>query len=86
MDMHEIEGKLIAIITAFSNELPANEVTEMQELAKAGEPGIALENLCTQLYEYDVAVEAAYLDQIAAVGDAMGINKSNWEQLTEGNE
>jgi len=85
MDMQEIEGKLIAIIAAFSNKLPENEVTEMQELAKAGEPGIALENLCTQLYEYDVAVEAACLDQIAAVGDAMGIDKSNWEQLTEEN-
>jgi hypothetical protein len=30
----------------------------MRELVDAGEPGIALENLCTQLYEYDVSVPA----------------------------
>lgn len=81
MNMQEIEDKLITVIAAFSGALPAEQITEMQELTKAGEPGVALENLCTQLYEYDVVVAPESLCQIAAVGAAMSMDKSNWEQL-----
>jgi hypothetical protein len=86
MDMQAIEDKLVAIILGFEGELPAAQVAEMQELAKAGEPGIALENLCTQLYEYDVAVDAARLERIAAIGRLMGIDESFWQTLAGGHE
>ncbi|TWU00429.1 hypothetical protein Pla108_13800 [Botrimarina colliarenosi] len=81
MDMQAIEDELVAIIVGFERELPAAQVAEMQELTKAGEPGIALENLCTQLYEYDVAVDTVRLQQIAAVGHLMGIDENYWQAL-----
>lgn len=86
MDMQAIEDKLVAIIVGFERELPAAQVAEMQELAKAGEPGIAFENLCTQLYEYDVAIDSARLEMIAEVGRFMGIDDSFWQNLAGGNE
>jgi hypothetical protein len=39
-------------IGEFSGQLPPEQLDGMRELAKAGEPGIALENLLAQIAEY----------------------------------
>jgi hypothetical protein len=40
-------------------------------LVRAGEPGVALENLCTQLEEYDVAVPQDVLRELSEIASAM---------------
>lgn len=81
MEMQDIENQLVAVISGFAGQLPGEQITEMQELARAGEPGIALENLCTQLYEYDVVVSRDRLNQLSLLGKAMGTKPTYWEQL-----
>lgn len=86
MDMQQIENKVIMLLAAFEGSLPGQQLSEMRELAEAGEPGIALENLCTQLYEYDVIVSHERQQEIALVGKAMGIAESTWQKLEQGSQ
>jgi hypothetical protein len=58
VDVPGIESRLAEIFNEFLNLIPAEQIAEMLALVRAGEPGVALENFCTQLVEYSVAVPA----------------------------
>ncbi len=81
MTMQSIEKDLLKTIDAFQNELPTEQLTDMKDLAKAGEPGVALENLCAQIYEYSIHVSTELLNDIRVLGSAMKIKPECWEQL-----
>jgi hypothetical protein len=51
-------------------------------LNDAGEPGVALENFCTQLYEYDIPVLAEVLDELRLLGRSMGLEERYWTLLS----
>jgi len=76
-----IEQRLLKLLATFHGMLPARELEEMNKLASAGEPGVCLENLCTQIYEYDVPVGADTLNEVRSLGASMGINPKYWERL-----
>jgi len=42
---------------------------------------IALEDLCTQIYEYAVVVAPDVLGRIAQGGKAMGLDSKYWERI-----
>jgi hypothetical protein len=48
----------------------------MGDLVRAGEAGIGFENLCTQLYEYDVSVDDRTLSQLKDIGGHMGLESN----------
>jgi hypothetical protein len=52
----EIEARLLAALERCKRLLPAEELAEMSDLVNAGEPGVALEDLCVQLYEYSAPI------------------------------
>ncbi|WP_146653397.1 MafI family immunity protein [Labilithrix luteola] len=52
----EVERRLNVVLTNASGLLPEGQLDGMRELVAHGEPGVALETLWTQLYEYDVDV------------------------------
>lgn len=60
-----------AVIVAVDGLLPSSDLTSAWELVDAGEPGIALENLCTQLFEYDASLEDEVINQIGHVATRM---------------
>ncbi len=82
MKIFEIEADLIALILQCrALGVPPSDVDEALALTRAGEPGVALENLCTQLFEYDAVVPAATLEAVERLGRAMGIDESYWKRL-----
>ena len=81
MDMQEIERKLLEEIQTYAGQLPADQVKDIADLAQAGEPGVAFENLCMQLYEYDIAVDNGMLSKLKSIGIAMGIESEYWDRL-----
>jgi hypothetical protein len=74
----EIETRLLAILSAFQGPIPLDQLQDMRELCTAGEPGIALENFASQLYEYEVRVDPATLNELEALGNAMKLDPSYW--------
>lgn len=81
----DIEARLRQVLRELGDSLPEDDVDSILSLIEAGEWGIALENLCTQLYEYDVAIPKHLLDEIALLGHKMKLDPDFWESLPSSN-
>ncbi len=82
MSQPSIEADVLAVIDECKGlGVPARELDDMSALAKAGEPGVALENLCTQLFEYDVMVPQSVTASLRTLGQAMGVDDKYWCRL-----
>lgn len=81
MDLDEIENRLAAILKESTKWLPAEQLADMVELVRAGEPGVALENLCTQLFEFDAVIPADLRDKLRCLSEEMGIDNDSWRRL-----
>jgi hypothetical protein len=77
-----LETRVLGVIEMCRGRVPAEQLYEMSQLVRAGEPGVALENLTTQLYEYAVAVEQEMVEQIESLGKAMGLDPKYWSRLS----
>ena len=59
--------------------LPSRDLDHLESLIQAGEPEIALETLCTQMYEFGIPLTAAMRDLVASVGRQLRVDPSYWE-------
>jgi hypothetical protein len=78
MDLRHVEERLVLLLRRAAGWLPPEQLTEMESLAKAGEPGVALENFCTQLQEYDLAVPTDVAQELKEIAAMMGMTVSRW--------
>jgi hypothetical protein len=53
--------------------LPDRDLESIGVLVDAGELAIALETLCTQIYEYDLEPSAVERDRLRALGEELGV-------------
>ena len=65
-------------------ELPLDDIERVEELVQVGEWAIALENLCTWLYEYDIDVPEDALRMIEDLGRDIGVAERYWKLLAPG--
>ena len=61
--------------------LPQEDIQRVEELVEVGEWIVALENLCTQLYEYDVDLPAETLKSIEDLCRDIGVADRYWRVL-----
>ena len=78
----EAVGVLRAVTLTVENLLPQRDIRNIWELIDAGEPGIAFENLCTQLYEYEVTPDEPSREALAEVGTYFRLEPGLWRCLT----
>ncbi|HEX2923498.1 MAG TPA: MafI family immunity protein [Chloroflexota bacterium] len=83
-EWEEIERRLLGLAAAFERQLPKQDIDGVESLARAGEYGVALENLATQLYEYDIAVPGTVLQEIIELGTRLTVDSSYWTILRVG--
>ncbi|UOE42871.1 MafI family immunity protein [Agromyces larvae] len=82
MNFETITQTIREVVNELSGQLPDSDLQNARIFLDAGEPGVALENLCAQIYEYDVPIaRSAYL-RLEAAGRAMSLDSSNWSHLT----
>jgi len=81
MDLTQIEEALRSVIGMLHGALPASQLEAQLGLVDSGEPGIALEILCTELHEIDASVPAEAYGLIADAGAAMRVDSRLWLQL-----
>lgn len=72
-----IRAALEELSGCFSDDTEAN----VRELLSSGEPGVALEVLCSQLVELDIAVSVAVKEQLALGARVMGIDIEELDDL-----
>ena len=56
-DWDSFVGALRGIVIEAASKLPASDITAIWESIEGGEPGIAFEDLCTQMQEYEIHVD-----------------------------
>lgn len=81
MGLEDVIHLVRAIVIAVEGRLPAADTQNAWGLVDAGEPGVALELLCTQLHEFDIAISESLLVQIITAGEAMGLASDLWTDL-----
>jgi hypothetical protein len=78
------EQRLLSLVEQIGSTLSAEALADVRELIVAGEPGVAFENLCTQLFEYSVPVSEADITELRRLGELMGICPDYWQRLPMG--
>ncbi len=74
-----IEERLMRVISALRQLLPDEDIRSVEELTRSREWGIALENLCDQLYEFGASVPSSILAEIGSLGAEMGLDEAYWQ-------
>ncbi len=78
---HETKIAVIKIIELFRGRLDDEWLNEYRSDAEHGEWGMALENLCTQLEEFDILPNEQEFQAIRTAGESMGIDPQRWSFL-----
>ena len=78
----DLEEELRLLVRGFKGELPSKDIEMVDELIVVGESVIAIENLCTQLYEHSIRLSEAQHQELESVGRMLGIRPVAWERLS----
>jgi hypothetical protein len=82
MTASEIETGVLGLIEGSRTfGIPSSDLDDMAELARSAEAGVAFENLCTQLREYEALVPPELFQELEHFGTAMQIDKRYWTVL-----
>jgi hypothetical protein len=54
------------------------DLADYRDFVEHGEGVVALENLCENLYEYDIPLPRPIFEQIAATAQAAGVRAHRW--------
>jgi hypothetical protein len=71
------------VLAATRDRLPAENVSDAEELLEHGEWGQAFDLVCTQLYEYEVRISEALYRIVEEAGIAMDLDDGQWSYLKE---
>lgn len=69
----EIEDALLHLIGKLSGKLPDSQLTILREFIQHGEPGLALETLCSHLVEDDIPVTHEIYSEMKRADDCMNL-------------
>lgn len=81
MDLEEIQRRLLAIFPIAGGRFPEGRLDDMIELVQVGEPAIALENFCSELFEWEVVIPQRVYGEIVALAQYLRIKPFYWEDL-----
>lgn len=79
--MSELEKRMQAVLDEISQYLVPDTERNVRELLVHGEAGIALELLCSQLAEFDIAIPLKIKEQLAVFAEDMGMEVSELQEL-----
>jgi hypothetical protein len=71
------EMQISELLLEFSGKLSEEILLSIKELNSSNEWGVALEELCNMLYEYNINLELKQYQAIERLGLEMEINKEN---------
>ena len=78
----DVERKLISLLDGLLSRLPDTDIKHVRELIDAGECDMALEDLCTQLYERDVRITELEFNDIRLIGSDLKVDPKEYVCLS----
>jgi hypothetical protein len=79
--LDDIESRLLHVLDRCTGLVEDDRLQGDRELTRAGEPGVALENLCEQLLDNDAIVPTDLVAELAKLGTAMELDEKHWKRL-----
>ncbi len=76
----EITRRLHLVMDA-ARDLPLRDVEQVEGLIEVGERAVAFENLCTQIYEYDIKLSPDLRETLVSIGEQLGVAACYWNRL-----
>ncbi len=73
-----LKDRLGALLEHAAHGLTESDKRNAKVLIEAGEPGIAFELICTQLYENDAEISLDLLQEIRGLAAALQLEDSTW--------
>jgi len=90
MNMKELERRFIALLSHLrmvdwrdGSGRVEFILTDTRDLIEHGEPVVALENICQNLYEFSVSISEQDLEEIKVFAKAMDMSDETWDFLNE---
>ena len=83
IDPRIIVDGIRSVLDEVRSSLPGENVKDATALLEHAEWGEALSLICTQLYEYEVAISGRTYDQIEWLGQQMNMASNEWTMLEE---
>ncbi len=80
-DFDTIDPQLTDLLEIVKLSLHKEDCDQVQEYIKVGEPGLALELICTQLVEYEASIMEDVYARARSLGLLMGMPEDTWLQL-----
>jgi hypothetical protein len=77
----KVEARLVNLIRGFSGRLPDEYIHEYVSLAQHNECAVAFENLCIQLYEYNISPVAEEMATVQELAAQMNLEVNSWDFL-----
>lgn len=81
MNANEVEQSVRDVLGDLKGILRDADHESAAELTNAGEPGVALDLICEQLFEYEIAVPRAVYAKLAKSGQLMHMPERTWTVL-----
>lgn len=79
-DIEDVKRRIRQVIAA-SKGVPDRDLASVGDLVEVGETQVALENLCTQIFEYGVALNDATLRMIRELAADIRPDDKYWQLL-----
>ena len=73
-----LEERLVGLTQIFGGHLPAEVIDEIVDLITHREWGVALENLCQQVNEYDAPLTISTYETIRSLAAEMNMSDKTW--------
>jgi hypothetical protein len=74
-------GGLRAVVLELDAQLLPQEIEMIWELIEVGEPAVAYEMLCSQLFEHHAGISAQTVGALSELGAAMNLEPRQWQIL-----
>lgn len=78
----DLERRVVALVHAFDDGFPTEQIDLLLELAEHNEPGVAVEMLSSMLVEVAFPVAQPLRQEFQSLADTMQLDTGVWRDLT----
>lgn len=79
--VEEIEKLLYTALNALRGDLRETDFINAKESIDAGEPGLGLDTICSQLHEFRIRIPNSTFALLSRAGKLMNMPAKTWEKL-----
>lgn len=79
----ELKALLNSLGNALESQIPESRMASFRELVSVGEGKVALENLCSNIADYEIQLQPSTAQELVSACERLEIAPSYWEHLAQ---